>query len=162
MNLKSLVITLIFISLFALQSHTQRYKTLIGLRADGGRMIGLNLTQRFFKRTTVEVNLDFREGNQIIARGMFKLHKRLVGKGLTLFTGAGVHYGTYKSIGEFSGADVSVGLEHKILILPFTLSFELNPAIHVVGDHPNWYTFQSVFSVKYVLVKHRRGLFRRN
>ncbi len=162
MHLKELIIISIFLSLFALQSHSQRYKSAAGIRADGGKMIGLNYTQRFLKRTTAEINLDFREGNQIIARGMMKFHKPLIGKGLTLYAGGGVHYGNYKDLGTFSGADASVGIEHKIVILPFSISFELTPAIHLAGEHPDWYTFQSVFSVKYVLVKHRKGLFRRN
>jgi len=162
MGKKSLFIVIIFLTGFSSMSIGQRYKTALGIRADGGKMIGVNLTQRFFKATTAELNLDFREGNQVIGRGTFKIHKPLIGKGLTLFGGIGMHYGNYKDIGVFSGGDVSVGLEHKILILPFSVSFELTPSVHLGGEHPNWYTFQSVFSVKYILIKHRRGLFRRN
>lgn len=158
---KRVIILACFLGFFALQSHSQRYKTAIGLRADGGKMIGLNVTQRFFKRTTAELNVDFRQGNQVISRGMVKFHKRLVGKGLTLFGGVGVHYGNYKDLGTFTGGDFSVGLEHKILILPFSISFELTPAVHLAGEHPDWYSFSSIFSVKYILVKHRRGLFNR-
>lgn len=155
------IAVIIFLLFLSIDADCQRYKSAIGLRVDGGQMVGVNLTQRFFKQTTAEVNLDFRT-NQIIGRGMMKFHKPLIGKGLTLFGGAGFHYGNYKDIGPFSGADVSVGVEHKILILPFSISFEFNPAIHLGGDHPDWYTFQSVASIKYILVKHRQGLFRRN
>lgn len=160
--MRKLFLLVIFLGLFY-NADCQRYRSAIGFRADGGRMIGFGLSQRFFKSTTAEINLDFREGNQVIGRGLFKFHKSLIGKGLTLFAGGGVHYGNYKDLGRFSGADATIGLEHKILILPFSISFELNPSVHLSGEHPDWYTFQSVFSVKYILVKHRRrGLFRRN
>ena len=140
----------------------QKYKSAIGLRVDGGKMVGVNYTQRFFKRTTAELNLDFREGNQVVTSLVYKIHKPLVGRGLTLFGGVGYHFGNYKDLGSFSGGDFTVGVEHKIVILPFSIGFELSPSIHLSGVHPDWYTFQSIFSVKYVLIKQRRGLFRRN
>jgi hypothetical protein len=54
---------------------------------------------------------------------------------------------------------LTVGVEHKILLIPFSVGFEINPSIHIMGSHPNWYTFQSVFSVKYVIIKDKEGYF---
>ena len=92
---------------------------------------------------------------------MGKVHKPLVGKGLTVFAGLGYHVGNFKDEGSFSGGDVTVGVEHKILILPISIAFEINPSVHITGEHSDWYTFQSVFSVKYVLIKNRKGLFKK-
>ena len=138
--------------------NAQKYKSAAGIRIDGGKMLGFSYSQRFFKRTTAEFNLDFRN-NEVKTSIMGKYHKRLLGKSLTLFGGIGYHAGSFKEEGGFSGGDVSIGAEHKILILPLTVSFELNPSIHITGEHPDWYTFQSVFSIKYILIKNKQSIF---
>ncbi|MFK7756717.1 MAG: hypothetical protein AB8B53_07280 [Flavobacteriales bacterium] len=138
--------------------NAQKYKSALGLRVDGGKMLGLTYSQRFFKRTTAEINLDFRN-QEVKTTILGKYHKRLLGKGLTLFGGVGYHIGNFKDEGAFTGADITLGVEHKILILPLSVSFELNPSAHITGEHPDWYTFQSVFAVKYILVRNKESIF---
>jgi len=133
----------------------------MGVRIDGGKMLGLTYSQRFFKRTTAELNLDFRS-QEVKTSIVGKVHKPLVGRGLTLFGGLGYHVGSFKDRGGFSGLDLTVGAEHKIIIVPISIAFELAPSAHITGDHPDWYTFQSVFSIKYVLVRNRERLFGNN
>lgn len=156
-----IIICLIFGAVSVNHCNAQKYKSAAGLRIDGGKMLGLTYSQRFFKRTTAEINLDFRN-QEVKTTVMAKYHKRLLGKSLTLFGGVGYHLGSFKDEGGFSGADLTLGVEHKILILPLSVSFELNPSVHITGEHPDWYTFQSVFAVKYILVRNNEGIFRNN
>ncbi len=142
--------------------NAQKYKSAVGVRMDGG-MFGFVYSQRFFKRTTGEVNVDFRS-REVKTTFVAKFHRPLTGKGLTFFGGIGYHLGNYKEFGGFSGSDFTVGFEHKILALPLSISFEINPSVHVTGEHPDWYTFQSAFSIKYILVRHKKkkkGLFKK-
>jgi hypothetical protein len=52
-----------------------------------------------------------------------------------------------------------MGIEYKIMIAPVVISFDVNPAFHTGGNHANWWDFQTVFSIKYILIKDRKKLF---
>ena len=147
----------IFIGTSFGEATAQKYKSAAGLRMDG-QLIGLTYSQRFFNRTTAELNVDLRSREARVS-AIGKFHKPILGQSLTMFVGGGYHFGTYKDFGGFNGADLTLGIEHKIILLPFSIGFEINPSIHLAGNHPDWYTFQTVFSIKYVIRKDKEGYF---
>lgn len=156
--MRKVISIIVLLALISVSScNAQKYKSAAGVRMDG-QMFGVTYSQRFFNAVTAEGNLDFRN-QEVNVSVVGKYHKPILGKSLTLFMGGGYHLGTYKNYGGFSGADLTIGVEHKILIVPFSVGFEINPSIHFTGSHPNWYTFQSVFSVKYVIAKDKEGYF---
>jgi hypothetical protein len=156
--MKKLLNTIVFLFVIGLTSASaQKYKSAAGVRMDG-QMFGVTYSQRVFNALTAEGNLDFRN-QEVKISAVGKYHKPILGKSLTMFIGGGYHLGSLKDYGSFSGLDLTVGVEHKILLIPFSVGFEINPSIHIMGSHPNWYTFQSVFSIKYVIIKDKEGYF---
>ncbi len=138
----------------------QLYKTNLGIRLDESQF-GLSLDQKIYKQLTAQVAFDAKT-REIKATAFARYHLKVIGRRLNVYPGIGVHTGTYKDHGGFSGFDMLVGAEYKMMILPVVLSFDFSPAFHTAGHHPDWWNFQSVFSIKYILVKDKRKLFGRD
>ena len=52
-----------------------------------------------------------------------------------------------------------VGVEYKVAIIPVVLSFDFKPTLEFAGD--NYARFPTAFSIRYVLIKRKDGIFSR-
>lgn len=137
----------------------QLYKTNIGVRLDESQF-GISLDQKIYKQFTATAAFDAKS-NEIKASALARYHLKVLGRRLNIYPGFGPHWGVVKEYGEFTGFDLMIGAEYKLMLLPVVLSFDVNPSFHTGGNHPDWWNFQTVFSIKYVLVKDRAKFFGR-
>lgn len=137
----------------------QLYKTNIGVRLDESQF-GVSLDQKIYQQFTTTAAFDAKS-NEVKATAIARYHFKVLGRRLNIYPGLGAHWGVVKEYGDFSGFDLLIGAEYKLVLLPVVLSFDVNPAFHTAGHHPDWWNFQTVFSIKYVLVKDRAKFFER-
>lgn len=153
-------IILVIVSLVSMTAQAQVYKSTVGLRLDD-EQIGLSYTQRFLDQTSAEAFVDLGK-RQISAAVFARQHFKLVGRRLNWNVGAGPMIGTLKDHGDFYGGIVNLGADYKFMLFPVVISFDLQPNIYLGNSHPDWWSFQSVFSIKYVLVKDKKKLLDRD
>lgn len=135
----------------------QLYRTNIGVRLDDSQF-GLSIDQKVYDQFVVQAAFDARS-NELKATAYARYHLKLIGRRLNVYPGIGAHTGVVKEEGAFGGFDLLVGAEYKMMILPVVLSFDVSPAFHTAGNHPDWWNFRTVFSIKYVIVKKKNRLF---
>jgi hypothetical protein len=135
----------------------QLYKTNLGVRIDESQF-GISFDQKIYEQFTAQAAFDARE-NEIRATAIARYHIKLLGRRLNFYPGIGAHTGILKEYGRYDGFDLLMGIEYKIMIAPVVISFDVNPAFHTGGNHANWWDFQTVFSIKYILVKDKKKLF---
>lgn len=146
---------LIASSLFlTLSGYSQLYKTTFGARLDDAQF-GMSLTQRILPKTSIEVYGDM-TSNNVQAGAVIRQHLKIAGKRMNYYPIAGVHTGYMKDSGSFSGADLGIGAEYKFILMPLAISFDVVPSVHFLGNHSDWWTFNTVFSIKYVLVEDKK------
>jgi len=135
----------------------QKYDTALGARLGGGNY-GLTLQQRLASRLTLEgiAGLGQREYS---GTALAEYHFGILGPSLNYYFGAGGHLGHNKDTGGFSGLDALVGVEYKVAFLPIALSFDFKPTLEFAGD--DYARFPTAFSIRYVLIKRRDGIFSR-
>lgn len=135
----------------------QKYTTALGVRLGGGNY-GLTLQQRVASRVTIEgiAGLGQREYSGTV---LGEYHFGILGPSLNYYFGAGGHVGNNKDTGSFSGLDGLVGVEYKVAFLPIALSFDFKPSLEFHGD--DYARFPTAFSIRYVLIKRKDGLFGR-
>lgn len=134
--------------------HSQLYKTSFGLRFDDDQL-GFSLTQKVAKPFTVEVFADadkteFRYG------GIIRHHSRIAGRRLNWYQGLGGHGGLIKNGNKFYGVNGVIGAEYKFFLFPIGISFDFNPLIHLSPGTDTLLDTQTVFSIKYIIVKDRK------
>lgn len=135
----------------------QKYNTALGARLGGGNY-GITLQQRVASRVTIEAiaGLGQREYSGTV---LGEYHFGILGPSLNYYFGAGGHLGHNKDSGDFGGFDGMVGVEYKVAFLPLALSFDFKPAIEINSD--DYARFPTAFSIRYVLIKRKSGLFNR-
>lgn len=135
----------------------QKYDTALGARLGGGNY-GLTLQQRLASRLTVEAiaGLGQREYSGTV---LGEYHFGILGPSLNYYFGAGGHLGHNKDTGGYSGLDGLVGVEYKVAFLPIVVSFDFKPTLEFGGD--DYARFPTAFSIRYVLIKRRDGIFSR-
>lgn len=135
----------------------QKYDTALGVRLGGGNY-GLTLQQRLASRLTLEgiAGLGQREYSGTV---LAEYHFGILGPSLNYYFGAGGHLGHNKDTGNFSGLDALVGVEYKVAFLPIALSFDFKPTLEFAGD--DYARFPTAFSIRYVLIKRKDGIFSR-
>ncbi|KAA6438079.1 hypothetical protein FOE74_00100 [Rufibacter glacialis] len=134
-----------------LPAQAQRYKTAAGLRI-GNEEFGLTVQQKILEKTTLE-GLVTASPREIKATVLAEQHFPMLGQRLNYYLGGGLHGGRLKDYGAIYGVDAIVGLEYKVNGLPFLLSADLKPAIHL--KHEEWFNMGGAFSIRYVLVKEK-------
>lgn len=146
---------LLFIAmLFSLSASAQVYRSTFGIRLDD-EQIGASYTHRILDQTTVEGFMDL--GKRQVTTAIFgRQHVKIAGRRLNWYGGAGPMYGTLKDHGDFYGCIVNLGAEYKFMLFPVVISFDMQPQIYLGNSHPDWWTFQSVFSLKYVVSKSKK------
>lgn len=130
----------------------QKYGTAAGIRF-GDKRFGVSVRQQMFKRTTAELMFEF-SPDEIQSTFLPKYHFPILGKGLNLYVGAGVHLGSLKDFGVTYGVDAMVGLEMKIPALPITISADFKPGYHF--RHEDWFELPGAVSVHYIISKDTR------
>lgn len=133
-------------------AYSQKYRTAIGPRIESD-MVGLSVQQLVGETSTIEgiAAIGTREFNGTI---LYEWHRPLLGKRLNYYIGAGGHVGRLKEYGVFTGGDVILGAEYKVNGLPFLLSADFKPAVHI--NHEDWVSFSSGISVRYVILKEKQ------
>lgn len=147
MIVRTLLFFLSIIVVYPLQA--QRYNTGIGVRF-GNNHYGATIKQRILGKTTLEglVIIDPLQYNGTI---LVQQHFPVVGRGLNLYLGPGVHMGEQKETGKFYGVDFVLGAELKIPALPLVVSADVKPAYHL--DHGEWFDFSTALSLHYIIGK---------
>jgi hypothetical protein len=132
-------------------SYGQKYRTAVGPRIESD-MLGLSVQQRIGETSTLEgiAALGTREFSGTL---LYEWHRPLLGQRLNYYIGAGGHMGHLKDHGTFTGGDVILGVEYKVNGLPFLLSADFKPAVHI--NHEKWVSFSSGISVRYVILKEK-------
>ena len=138
-------------------ANAQKYNTAAGLRLGGGNY-GFTLQQRVASRVTVEGIAGLGE-RQYSGTVLGEYHFGILGPSLNYYFGAGGHLGHDKDTGNFSGLDGLVGVEYKVAFLPVVLSFDFKPTVEFNGS--DYARFPTAFSIRYVFIKRRDGLFSR-
>lgn len=135
----------------------QKYNTALGARLGGGNY-GITLQQRVASRVTIEAiaGLGQREFTGTV---LGEYHFGILGPSLNYYFGAGGHLGHNKDSGDFGGFDGMVGVEYKVAFLPLVLSFDFKPTVEIHSD--DYARFPTAFSIRYVLIKRKSGLFNR-
>ncbi|RZL11758.1 MAG: hypothetical protein EOO62_12075 [Hymenobacter sp.] len=135
----------------------QKYNTAFGARLGGGNY-GLTLQQRVASRVTLEgiAGLGAREYSGTV---LGQYHFGILGPSLNYYFGAGGHVGHNKDTGNFGGLDGMVGVEYKVAFLPVLLSFDFKPTVEFNSD--DYARFPTAFSIRYVFIKRKSGLFDR-
>jgi hypothetical protein len=135
----------------------QKYDTALGVRLGGGNY-GLTLQQRLASRLTLEgiAGLGQREYSGTV---LAEYHFGILGPSLNYYFGAGGHLGHNKDTGGYSGLDALVGVEYKVAFLPIALSFDFKPSLEFGSD--DYARFPTAFSIRYVLIKRKDGIFSR-
>jgi hypothetical protein len=147
---------LLFVAL-SQRAAAQKYTTALGARLGGGNY-GLTLQQRVASRVTVEGIAGLRE-REYSGTVLGEYHFGILGPSLNYYVGAGGHIGHNKDTGGFSGLDALVGVEYKVAFLPVVLSFDFKPTLEFSSD--DYARFPTAFSIRYVLIKRRDGIFSR-
>ncbi|MBC3540742.1 hypothetical protein ACFSC6_12700 [Rufibacter sediminis] len=129
----------------------QRYKTAAGVRI-GNDEFGGTIQQKILEKTTLE-GMVTAGTRQVTATLLAEQHFPVLGQRFNYYMGGGVHGGHLKDYGTIYGFDVIGGLEYKVNGLPFLLSADLKPAIHL--RHEDWLSFGGAFSIRYVLIKEK-------
>jgi hypothetical protein len=135
----------------------QKYITAAGVRLGGGNY-GITVQQAVARRVTIEgiAGLGQREYSGTV---LGEYHFGILGPSLNYYFGAGGHLGHNKDTGDFGGFDGIVGVEYKVAFLPLLLSFDFKPTIEVNSD--DYARFPTAFSIRYVFIKRKSGLFQR-
>lgn len=131
---------------------TQKYGTAVGIRF-GDKRFGVSVRQQMLKKTTAELMVEF-SPDEIQGTFLPRYHFPILGKGLNLYVGAGVHLGSLKDFGVTYGVDAMVGLEMKLPALPITISADFKPGYHF--RHEDWFELPGAISVHYIISKDTR------
>ena len=148
----------IFIFLFVLfqtcaySLFAQKYGTATGIRF-GDKRFGVSVRQQMLKRTTAELMFEF-SPDEVQGTILPKYHFPILGKGLNLYVGAGVHLGSLKDFGVTYGVDAMVGLEMKLPAIPITISADFKPGYHF--RHEDWFELPGAVSIHYIISKDTR------
>lgn len=149
-------IYIFFLLLLPFNVFGQKYITAGGVRMSN-EGFGLTVQQRLFEHATIEgiAMTSLTEGS---IAGLLELHNNLLfTKSLNTYIGLGPLVGTkYFSDTTYLGADVVLGLEYKILLLPIVVSADIKPTFRF--DNSDWFNLGVGISMRYVFIKDKKKL----
>ncbi len=112
----------------------------------------MTVQQKILDKTTLE-GMVTAAPRQVTATVLAEQHFPMLGQRFNYYMGGGVHGGRLKDYGAIYGFDAIAGIEYKINGLPFLLSADLKPAIHL--RHEEWFDMGGAFSIRYVIVREK-------
>lgn len=145
---------IVFAMCVSVGAQAQIYKSTFGLRFDD-EQLGFSFTQRVLPTVSVEAFLDL-EKTEIRSGAVIRPHLKLAGKRLNWYPMAGAFVTQRRQVGSAWGVLTGIGAEYKFMLAPVVISFDVVPHIYLTQDFPDYFNFQTVFSVKYILVKDKR------
>ncbi len=151
---------LILAGLIAIVSdvNAQRYRTAAGARL--GSNFGLSVQQKVFKQATIEgiFQAPLRNTDDAKITILYEEHKKLIGKRLNFYYGAGFHTGWSASTEDAnpSGVTVIAGIEMSMDRL--NLSLDYKPAINAFSG-VRFFESQSALTLRYIIVKQKKKKF---
>lgn len=149
--MKNLSLLIVMMLGCCITAYAQKYRTAVGPRIESNK-IGASVQQRIGERSTLEgiAAIGTREYSGTL---LYEWHKPLLGERFNYYLGAGAHLGRLKDYGVFTGGDVILGVEYKVNGLPFLLSADIKPAVHI--NHEDWINLSSGISIRYVVLKEK-------
>ncbi|CAM3382960.1 hypothetical protein POKO110462_00150 [Pontibacter korlensis] len=150
--MKKLLLLLAFFGGLSITAEAQKYRTAAGVRLESDRF-GVSVQQKLHEKGTLEgiVQVGSREYSGTV---LYEWHRPILGKRFNYYLGAGGHVGNLKDSGVFTGVDGILGIEYKVNGLPFLLSADIKPAVHI--NHDDWVHLSSGVSIRYVIVKEKK------
>lgn len=140
------------------QLSAQRYRTAVGARLGTG--FGLTVQQKIFKQSTIEgiFQAPIRSTDDAKITILYEEHKKLIGKRINFYYGAGFHKGwaASREDPDPSGATLIAGME--ISLDRLNLSFDYKPSINMFSG-VRFFESQSALSLRYILVKQKKKKF---
>lgn len=144
---KTIVITLLIISFFGVESFGQQYKTGLGIRL--GTFSGITVKHFIKPQNALEGLLSFR-WNGFVITGLYEWQKPIKEvNNLDWYIGCGAHIGFWDGSNYYYhgnnnaghtvvGIDGIIGLEYSFDGAPFSIGLDWKPAINLVGDTHWW------------------------
>ncbi len=141
---KALLFTLFAISLSAINSNAQNYKTALGVRLSSAAAYvnnSISFKQFITEKTAIEALFSF--GDPIALGALIEFHKPLASEGLSYYYGAGGYisfvktYDPVKNKNETDpnfGAQGIIGLDYKFANIPLNISLDWKPELNLVSD----------------------------
>jgi hypothetical protein len=133
-------------------SQAQKYRTAAGIRIESDHF-GVSLQQKLHEKGTIEGILSV-GAREYSGTALYEWHFPILGQRFNYYLGAGAHVGNLKDYGAFAGGDGIFGIEYKVNGLPFLLSADIKPAVHV--NHEDWVNLSSGISVRYVILPEKK------
>ncbi|MHC2990999.1 hypothetical protein OB13_05145 [Pontibacter sp. HJ8] len=133
-------------------SQAQKYRTAAGIRL-GGDEFGATLQQKLHEKGTIE-GIALISSREYSGTALYQWHFPILGKRFNYYLGAGGHVGNLKDHGMFTGVDGILGIEYKINGLPFLLSADVKPAVHI--NHEDWVKLATGISIRYVILAEKK------
>lgn len=137
------------------QAEAQRYRTAAGVRMGTG--FGFTVQQKIGKQSTIEgiFQVPFRSTDETMITLLYEEHKKLLGKRLNFYYGAGFHKGwaITSEIPDPMGISLIGGIELSFDRLNVSLDYK--PAINTFsGDR--FFESHSAMSLRYIFVKQKK------
>lgn len=150
--MKKILLLVVLLCGASVAGMAQKYRTAAGVRLESDRF-GFTIQQKLHERGTIEGIASVGE-REISGTGLYEWHFPMLGKRFNYYLGAGGHIGNLKDHGVFTGVDAILGIEYKINGLPFLLSADVKPAVHI--NHEDWVQLSSGVSIRYVILKEKK------
>lgn len=147
-----LLFIICFVFSVCVASHAQKYRTAIGPRVESSRF-GISIQQKIYDRSTLE-GIAAIGKKEFSGTLLYEWHRPLLGERFNYYVGGGAHLGVLKEYGVFTGGDIILGVEYKVNGLPFLLSADIKPAVHI--NHEDWIGLSSGITVRYVILPEKK------
>lgn len=139
----------------ASQVDAQRYRTAVGARLGTG--FGLTIQQKILKYSTIEgiFQVPLRATDDAKFTILYEEHKKLIGRRINFYYGAGFHKGwaASREDPDPSGLTLIGGIEMSLDRL--NISFDYKPNINAFSG-VRFFESQSALSLRYILVKQKK------
>lgn len=144
---KTIVIALLIIGFFGIESYGQQYKTGLGVRL--GTFSGITVKHFIKPQNALEGLLSFR-WNGFVITGLYEWQKPIREvNNLDWYIGCGAHIGFWDGTNYYYhradnsghtvvGVDFTIGLEYTFDEAPFSIGLDWKPAINLIGDNHWW------------------------
>lgn len=149
--------TLVIAAILLLSSsiYAQKYRTAAGIRM--GNAFGLTAKQKIGKQTTLEgiFQVPMRASDDAKLTLLYEQHRKLIGKRLNFYFGAGMHKGWAASKDDPDPAGVSLIAGAEISLGRLVLSADYKPSINAISG-VRFYEGESGLSLRYIFVKPKK------
>jgi hypothetical protein len=149
-------IVMFFGLLFCLsETNAQRYRTAAGVRL--GSNFGISVQQKVFKYATIEgiFQAPLRNTDAAIITVLYEEHRKLIGKRLNFYYGAGVHKGWASNSENLNPSGISLIAGVEMSLDRLNLSMDYKPVLNTFsGDR--FLESQSALTLRYIFIKQKK------